>query len=221
MKFYTFTPTSIRHRSPHAIGLLLGEVPSTVINCPICQRTWEKLQLTSLDIPLRAVLYGKRIPDATWLFSVVILRTLILDNLRGKGLSGIIGKQISMVSGCQASSTELEQYIREGYSRDRMVDSPPEFSILIPDVGIHLHPESQVELQEQCDACGYKKHRTIGSSEMDPFVQHYLDLRTWNGNDVFRVREWADAVVCTERFVDEWKRGKYTGLDFSPMPALS
>lgn len=220
MKFYTLGATSIGPRSQYALGLILGDVPSRVINCPVCGRTWKELQLTSFDIPLRAMLYGRRIPDATWLFSVVIFKTLVLDNLRDKGLSGIIGKQISMVSGCQASSAELEQYIREGYSRDRMVNSPPEFSILIPEVGINLHPESQVELREQCEVCGYTKYSTIGASEMDPFAQHYLDLRTWNGNDVFRVREWANAVVCTERFVNEWKRGKYTGLDFSPMPAL-
>lgn len=219
MCFYTFTPKAI-WRSPFAIGLLPNEAPSEQIDCKTCGRYWSKILLTEPSVEVPALLYGRRIPDATLLYSIVIFRAQVLEGLCDKGITGIKVQNVTMISRSQLSNNELERLEKRDYRIDRLIDNPPDYEKLYPTIGARLHPDSQVELHGRCSACGYVEYRTRGSAYVDPLVPSYLDACSWNGEDVFRVEELGNEVICTERFVEAWRKGKYSGLNFHPIEAL-
>jgi hypothetical protein len=77
---------------------------------------------------------------------------------------------------------------------------------------------SGIVLVEECEVCGYEKYRPKEKNNFLP--QLYLKNGSWDGSDLFRVKEFPAVVFCSERFVEIYKKHTLTGLLFDEIEMI-
>lgn len=82
---------------------------------------------------------------------------------------------------------------------------------VVPIYWCHIdHQLSGVSVAKNCLTCGKVIYNT------PPWHQRHLvvDLTTWNGVDIFHIKEYSGAIFCTERVVDLVQKFKFTNVSF-------
>jgi uncharacterized double-CXXCG motif protein len=132
--------------------------------------------------------FGPLVMNYSW---VLMVQREPLEKLQAEGLRGL--------KGCR---TEL---------RFRQRNSPELLELEILPVG-HLHPDCLPPgSPPPCPRCG-----RLGSPLPDDLI---LDAATLpNYLDLFRLADYSQVIVCTERFVDACKRLDLDGVAFRPLP---
>lgn len=219
MNFYRLS-TNEGKKKKYAFGILISDYPSRIIKCLSCHREWRDDLLlekeTNLTICLSNIHYADFI-DVVYhtLISAKARETFCNKQIKGYSLGNIIIQKKEEVQ--QETIIELRN---DGYKVQNISDNPPKYYRLFVEIGAELHPESEVILTGKCNDCDFEEYITKGEDYVDPFHPLYIKDDSWNGNDLFMVKELRGAIFCSQRFVDIYTEARLTGLLFDCITGL-
>ncbi len=204
-------------KKKYATGILITDYISKIINCDLCGRTRKIAALLDKDSDLQIALTNSYFADFFnveyhTIVSEKAKEVLILENIQGYEL-GVL----KIVSKSEILSKKIKDLRDSGYKVKDISDDPPIYYRLFVQVGAELHEESNIVLVEECNSCDYHKYMP---KDNDYFHPNYIKVDSWNGNDIFRVKESSSAIYCSERFVEIYNKHKLSGLRFKEIKGL-
>jgi predicted Zn-ribbon and HTH transcriptional regulator len=219
MKFYRLS-TDEGKKKKYAFGILISDYPSKTIKCPSCHREWRKELLLEKETNLTICLSNSYYAD----FSGVVYHTLISEKAKDifydTQIKGYTLGEMEILKKEEVPQETIKELRDEGYKVKNISDNPPRYYRLFVEIGARLHPKSEVIPNGYCKDCGYEDYVTKGEDYVDPFHPLYIKHDSWNGNDLFMVKELGGAIFCSQRFVDIYTETKLTGLLFKCVPGL-
>lgn len=197
-----------------SFGIIIGQYPSKIINCRSCGRAWKKDLLLEHDISIKILLSNENYPDFLGVMHHVLVSKVAMEVINNENLTGYVLKRIKPMSVNDLLSDEKKILRQEGYKVNNFSSNPPIYFRMFIDEGAMLHSESNVHLIEKCIDCGFQSYATVGENYVDPFQPIIIDKSSWNGQDLFLIKELGARIFCTEKFVEIYEKYKLSGLVF-------
>ncbi|MBQ9966189.1 MAG: hypothetical protein IJO95_00965 [Clostridia bacterium] len=210
-----------RKRYAYALPFDVNSLPSEKINCPVCKRTWNNSK--------------KLYSDSSITFPIVFTNNCFSDYINGQLLDYVSSaakefllkqniKDLSFsqpmpVMGVSELSKEKTKELQDrGYPTKKLHDEKPDYFRFSVAVGASLHEDSNFRWVDSgeyvCAHCGYG----VGYKLVDYLAPIYIKYDSWNGTDLFRLKE-IGGEYCTEGFKKRWEEAGLTGIDFKEIEA--
>ena len=214
MDFYKIY-TDEGKKKKYAFGILVSEYPYKKINCDTCGKEWRKELLLDENSSLQICLSSINYPDFASIIYHVIISEKAKEAIMYENITGYQLGTLTIVSKDEISPERIKQLREKEYKVQNISSNPPNYYRLFVERSAELHPKSEVFFEE-CDVCGYRKY----ASHKDPFRAEYIKKDSWNGSDLFMVKEFGAVIYCTERFVEVYQKHKLTGLLFKKVESI-
>lgn len=199
-------------------GVIIGNYPSKKINCSVCRREWVKDLLLDEQVQLTIALSGSRFPDFLGCVYTELISEKVREVFIKKNITRYHLGEIQILSANTISLKDKKELRRDGLQIKNIAVEPPNYYRLFIDGKAELHEKSGIVLVEKCEVCGYQKYRPKDKNNFFPTL--YLKDGSWDGSDLFRVKEFPAVVFCSERFVEIYKKNNLTGLLFDKVDII-
>lgn len=214
MDFYRLS-TDEGKQKKFAYGIGLDEYPQRLITCDICGREWKKGMLLDEDTLLSICLSNEFYPDFLNVISHTLVSEKAKDVLAQETITGYKLGIIDIIPRDEIPPAKTKKLRQSGYNVKKISNNPPNYYRLFAERSAELHIKSEVFFEQECTACGYRKF-----VKTDPFKQEYIRKDSWNGSDLFMVKEFGAVIYCTERFVETYQKHNLTGLLFRRVESI-
>lgn len=219
MEFYALSIDE-GQRKKFAYGVLVDDYPNEEVICTHCGREWDKDLLIHDDIALEIVLSNNYYSDFLGVIYHVLISDKVYNLLKNEKVTGFHLKDVVIKSVLDLSSEKLKELSKRGYIVKKFSHEKPLYYRLLVDGNAQAHKNSEVILTEFCEICGFELYTTIGKSYIDPFHPIYIDMQTWNGDDLFLVKELGSRIFCTEKFKNIYNNNNLSGLIFDKVKSI-
>ncbi len=196
------------------------ETDDILVECEICGRKWNDLsEGIEKNTPYPITFTNNYFPDYMCCQGIDLVSQYMKETIENSGISVAKFAKMPVVGKSEFTKEKIKELRDDGYNINKLHDEKPIYYRLGTDVGAVLHSDSNVvwidEGEYVCKHCGYG----VGYEQMDYFAPEYIQLDSWNGNDLFKVREFMGAFYCTERFKKLSEEAKFTGIEFEEIEA--
>ena len=204
-------------RKKYAQGLLLSGFNLKEIFCNTCKRLWHEYPSLEETMHLNIAFSNDYYPEFLNTSFNTLVSEKAKDVLSIEKISGYRLEEIEPISRDNIPESVIIK-LKEccGAKINMIPNNPPMFHRLIVERSAELHLSSNVVLRERCETCGYENYEKIG----DVFAPEYIKRDTWNGNDLFMVKQFYAVIYCTERFVNIYDKYSLKGLEFKKTESL-
>jgi hypothetical protein len=214
MNLYTLL-TDEGRRKKYAYGIIISKKVINKIYCPECKMMQENYSNICKDISYTLALsndyYADFAQDTGLIYGYMILEKT-LDILHLENITGFYTKNdLNILSGEQLTLDIRKSLKNDGFKIDKIANNPPKYHTLFANYGAKSHVATNRFITKECSLCGYLEVIDKGDA-LRSYV--YLQKGTWNGNDLFRVKEYGNQIFCSERFKGIYEKYKLTGLKF-------
>jgi hypothetical protein len=146
--------------------------------------------------PLTIEFVKSKSVDFSWTFlSDIVISEKAFKVMRDAGLTGFDVKPVKLI---------LQQS-----QRFAKLGSPTLWELIVTGSGGPAHPDSQIELEDACAACGMRHYTHHGDGII-------VDENRWDGSDIFVVEEYTRFVLVTQRAKAVIEGNLLTNVKFVP-----
>ena len=215
MIFYRLTVEEGKRRK-YAWAFPPFETDDEIVECDFCGRKWNNCKKGFLNNTTYPITFSNNyFPDYLCCQAIRLVSQRMKEIIEKSGIQIAKFTEMPVVGKSEFTKEKLKELRDNGYNINKLHDEKPIYYRLGTDVGAVLHRDSNViwvdEGEYVCKHCGYG----VGYDQIDWFAPEYIQLDSWNGNDLFKVREFIGAFYCTERFKTLCAEAKFTGIEFS------
>lgn len=214
MKFYTLGIEEGRKKK-YANAIEIKGFVYEPIHCNVCGRTWGRHHL---DKELIIAMTNDNFPDFAGHMFYILVSERAKSILNQAQLSSFKFIDVRTLSREEISPEKLKDLRNEGENVKKIAISPPPYYLLRTHKAAKLHPDTQIGVME-CKECGYHAPYTLGMDYVSCETLKIIDLKSWDGNDLFLVENFSELIFCTENFVDLYNKHELTGLRFQEVNA--
>ncbi|MPW26724.1 hypothetical protein GC105_13100 [Alkalibaculum sp. M08DMB] len=217
MNFYRIY-TDEGKRKKYSYGIIMNDNEFKKVECPVCNRTWEYDPLLDSDNKLKVVLGNSNYADFIMALYFELISQKSLNILLKENTTGWTYEEINTMSKEELTDEQVKDFKEEyGIKALKSIpNNPPIYYKILAKKTAKLHPRSRVILIGKCDVCGYEEYDKEGSY----FDPDYIEKDSWNGDDIFGVKEYGTTMFCSERFVEIYHKHSLTGLGFDRIEAI-
>ncbi|MDD7792997.1 hypothetical protein [Clostridium sp. 'White wine YQ'] len=201
-------------RKKYAYGILLNDYPVQRINCGVCNRVWDKDMLLTLKPEFELVLSNDNLPDFLGLLILDLISEKTKQVFEESEITGYKLFKTNCLKKDEISKEKLKSLAEDGFNKNKISNLVQNYYFLDVSIGAELDSKTEIIVQEYCNSCGYVKYRTEGKTFIDPAHPIYIKKASWNGNDIFRIKELGNTIFCTQKIVDLCKEHKLMGIGF-------
>lgn len=193
--------------------------PVDKISCKVCGRTWNSFTGISEENRSFPITFtNDYFADFLSCEAYDLVSQRVKDCLETYKINTPKFTEMPVIPKKQLSVEQLKRFRDRGFSVNRFHDEKPVYYLLSAEVGAKLHPDTGVYFinsgTDVCIHCGYG----VGYKRRSYLAPEYIQLDSWNGNDIFKVKE-SDQLFCTERFKNLCETTKFTGVCFDEIIA--
>ena len=218
MKFYRLVIDEGK-RKKFAWAFPPFETDCVPVECSVCGRKWNDSSYgMKKNIPYPITFTNNYFPDFMCCQGIDLVSQHMKDVIEESGMAVAKFAKMPVIGKSDFTKEQLKD-LRDDYVVSKLHDEKPIYYRFNSDVGAVLHSDSNVVWVDSgeyvCKHCGYG----VGYKQKDYFAPEYIQLDSWNGNDLFRVREFGGAFYCTEKFKMLCEQAKFTGIEFREVEA--
>ena len=219
MKFYQIL-TDEGRRKKYAWAFPVYGYPIKKIICEQCEREWNDFKsIYDEKVGFPISLTNEYFADIATCEGMTMANEKVKQLIEANNMGTVAFSEMSVVAQDELSSEKKKKLRDDGYNVKRLSNAKPKYYMLYPEIGACLHPDSNFkwidEGEDICKHCGYG----VGYKPKDYSAPYYIEQRSWNGNEVFRIKELMGSIVCTERFKDLLIENDVTGVYFEEIEA--
>lgn len=225
MKFYQISLDEGK-REKYAYARTYIDLPEDIRTCSMCGRLvdWNYDYYLNNNVEsFSIILTNEHFPDYTYCDSYSGLHDVIsercIELLDKEGFNAYTTVKLTTISREEMSEEKIKAFRdSQGLRKAKLISNlKPIYYRILAEIGAELHDDSNRIWRDGCKNCG------TGSGywpkDNDYFAPMFIKSSSWNGNDIFRVKETALTTYCTERFNDFFKDNKLTGIKFDEVEA--
>lgn len=207
-------------RKKYAWAFPVYGYPTKNVECECCQRQWKDFRPIydeKLGFPIS--LTNEYFADVASCEAMTMVNEKVKQLIEFNNIKSVTFSELPIITQDELSNEEKKKLRDDGYNVKKLSNVKPKYYMLYPEIGACLHEDSNVYWVDEgeyiCKHCGYG----IGYKQKDYFAHEYIQLDSWKGNDLFKVREFAGAIYCTEKFKKLCEDAELTGIVFSEIEA--
>lgn len=196
------------------------ETDDILVECDYCGRKWNNCEDGFLNNRTYPITFSNNyFPDYLCCQAIRLVSQRMKEIIENSGVQTAKFAEMPVVGKSEFTKEKLKELRDDGYNINKLHDEKPIYYRLGTDVGAVLHRDSNVvwvdEGENVCKHCGYG----VGYQQKDYFAPEYIQFGSWNGNDLFKVREFGGAFYCTEKFRLLCENANFTGIEFEKVEA--
>lgn len=203
-------------RKKYSAGIMLDESKNKNIQCNSCGREWEKEALLDNEVFFNIALTNSNYPDFVYFLYYILVSNKVKDVFLSENIKGYHLEDINVVSKSSIAPSKIKELRDMGYKVNNIPNNPPSYYKLVANRSAGLCQHSNVVLEVNCDICGFEGYEVIG----DIFQPKCIKKESWNGDDIFMVKEFCSVEYCSEKIVEVYKKHELTGLTFQKVDSL-
>lgn len=204
-------------KNKFAYGIVVSSTKNS--QCSTCNAK-QNDYLHNDGINFKIVLSNENYPDFVLVANQYLISIKAKTVLLEENISPVDCEKFCINSKEDLSTSELKDLKDRGYNTSRIATHPPEYFTVNTPIGGEVHEQSNINLAYKCPTCGHEKYATIGYTYVNPLTEYYINESSWNGYDLFRIKQLGKSLFCTDKFVEVYKRYKLTGLEFVKVLSL-
>lgn len=196
------------------------ETDDILVECDHCGRKWYNCEDGFLNNSAYPITFSNNyFPDFLCCQALILVSQRMKEIIEKNDIQTAKFTEMPVVGKSEFSKEQLKELYDDGYNIKKLHDEKPIYYRLGTDIGAVLHRDSNVVWIDKgeyvCKHCGYG----VGYKQLDYSAPEYIELDSWNGNDLFKVREFMGAFYCTEKFKKLSEEAKFTGIEFEEVEA--
>lgn len=196
------------------------ESDDKLIQCDVCGRMWyNSAEGIEKNISYPITFTNNHFPDFMSCQGIDLVSQYMKETIEKNGIKVAKFSEMPVIGKSEFTKEQLKELRDDGYDVNKLHDEKPKYYRFNSNIGATLHSDSNViwvDFGENiCKHCGYG----VGYKQKDYFAPEYIQLDSWNGNELFKVREFAGALYCTETFKELCEKSEFTGMEFEEVEA--
>ena len=219
MKFYRLSTDEGRPKK-YAWAFPTYGYPTQTVECDICGRSWNTFEnIFDKNISFSITFTNNHFADFIACEAFHMTNQSVKNWCESNGISSVIFTKMPIIGKSEFTKEALKSCRERGYNTAKFHDEKPVYYMLSATVGAKLHPDSGVQWVDKgdwvCPHCGYG----VGYKKEDYGKPDCIELSSWNGNDLFKVREYDATLFCTEKFKHMCQDARVSGIIFDEIVA--
>ena len=221
MKFYAICDDEGKgKRKKYAWAFPVYGYPTKKIVCERCNRQWNDFRPIyeeRLGFPI--ALTNEYFADIAGCEAMTMVNEKVKLLIESNSIQSVTFSKMPVITQDKLSNEEKKKLRDEGYNVKNLSNINTQYYMLYPEIGANLHESSNFKWVDEgeyvCKHCGYG----VGYELKDYSAPYYIKQSSWNGNDVFRIKELMGSIVCTEKFKDLLIENDVSGVCFKEIEA--
>lgn len=218
MNFYKLT---IDDTKKYTYAIPTFGYPTKTIKCPICNRKWNSFEnLVKYNLSYPVTFVNNNFADFIYCEACIMVSKRVKKIIENERICSPTFVQMPVIPRNDIPEEVLKKHSDMGCDVDEFLNENVVYFKMSADVGANLHSDSNVvwidSEESVCQYCGYG----IGYQQKKPFLPYYIELTSWNKQDLFRVKEFGWALFCTEKFKKLCEEQHFVGVKFKRVCVL-
>ncbi len=219
MRFYKMLSDEGK-RKKYAWAFPAYGYPTKTISCNQCHRVWNSFApIFENKLAFPILLTNEHFADMTSCEAMLMANEKVKQIIQSNNIKTVTFSEMPVILQDELSYEQKKELRDKGYNVTKISNIKERYYMIYTEIGAKLHKDSNFEWIEEgedvCKHCGYG----VGYKPKDYFDPYYIELDSWNGDDIFRVEELTGTKICTEKFMSLCKENNVTGILFEEIIA--
>lgn len=206
-------------RKKYAWSFPAYDYPCEVVSCKKCNRVWNNMdRCFEENLPFTIVFTSNYFSDFQACEFLTLVNESVKECFEKNEIKGPLFSQMPVLKRKEMTHKQLKQY-RISHNVNKFHDEDPIYYKLSAEIGAKYHKDSniywRVSKTDSCVYCGYG----VGYRKKNYDDPSYIDLNSWNGNDLFRAEGLGLHLYCTEKVKNLIEEQGFTGVYFKTVEA--
>jgi hypothetical protein len=198
-------------RKKFAESLLLSPKASSRIECKVCNTNWVD---PKFGRPIEIIFTNNNLPDYSMILPEHFVSEKLKEVIENNSLSNCTFEKVITKTIQDLNEEEIQKIKDNGYKVQKLCSTFSSYYAIHLLPGISIHAEMNVTFK-RCHNCGRVETSKKFDDEKSEFTfDLLLDSATWEGYDLFTVKEFPNRYICTEKFIEICKKENITGFTF-------
>lgn len=213
MKFYSISIDE--RKKKYASSFPAFGYPTEEIVCNVCGRKWSSFKKMYEEHRSYTIAFtNDYFSDFMSCEFDYLVNEKVKKYLEEKNIKNVRFAEMPVISKSEIKETMIKEISDKGYDINKMHDLKPKYYRLGSNFGAKLHPDSKViwmdDGEGRCKHCKYG----VGYYPTEFFVPECISLDSWDGSDLFKVKEFMGKLFCTEKLKLLIEEKNFTGVLF-------
>ncbi len=219
MKFYELSVYERGNKGTRAFPTF--GYPTKKVKCNACNREWNDFKsIVDQNETFPITFTNNCFRDFLSCEAFIMISHSAKNFIEQNKISSAIFVDAPVVSKSELTQVQLKERQEMGFVTKKFHDEKPTYYRLSAKVDAKLHPDSNVvwvnEGKYVCRFCGYG----VGYKRQDYNAPYYIELRSWGGSDLFKVKEFDLNLFCTEKFKRLCEEANFSGIRFNEIEGI-
>ncbi len=219
MKFYELSVYERGNKGTRAFPTF--GYPTREVKCNVCNRIWNDFRsIIDQNKAFSITFTNNCFRDFLSCEAFTMISQSAKNFIEQNEISSAIFVDMPIVSKDELTQEQLKERREMGFNPKKFHNEKPTYYGLSAKVDANLHPNSNVvwidEGDDVCRFCGYG----VGYRRQDYNAPYYIELSSWGGSDLFKVKEFGLNLFCTEKFKRLCEEADFSGIRFNEIEGI-